>query len=133
MPETIESHALAITLREHLEGRISALTSHLIDMIRNNEESSVERQDSMRREILLIQSASQSAVDKAEQAQKLRNEAMNEWRQTIGDRDSKYATKEQVDATIDRIGRLEKFMWLLMGAFILLNLVKPYLPVLNKP
>jgi len=113
MPENIPAPtAQEITLREHIEGRIAAQAAHLSDAIRSVEESAVERQAALRREIELVQRASREAVDKAEEAQKLRNEAMNEWRQTVTTIIARYVEQRQLD-TLDmalrsKIESLEK-------------------------
>jgi hypothetical protein len=78
MPENIPVPRIneGITLREYLEAQI----------------------EGVRRELLLVQEAQAIAVSKAEEAQQLRNEAMNEWRQTVGDILGRAATKEQLSA-----------------------------------
>ncbi len=99
MPENIPAQdAQAITLREHLEGRIAALAAHLNDAIRSVEERSHERLGNVRRELDLAQRADREAIGKAEQAQQLRNEAMNEWRQTVTTIIARYVEQRQIDA-----------------------------------
>ena len=98
MPENIPApSAQEITLREYLEGRTAALESHLHDAIRSVEERSLERMKAIQRETTLIQQAAGEAVLKAEQAQQLRNEAMNEWRGTVTDLISRYVEQRAVD------------------------------------
>ena len=132
MPENIPApEAVAISLREHLEGRLSAMASHMNDSIRSVEERSLERMQGMRREIDLTQKAAQEAIEKAERAQQLRNEAMNEVREQIREERALLATQEALEAQGKRLAMLEKFMYLLMGAFVLLQLVQPYIPKLQ--
>ena len=132
MPENIPApNSQEITLREYMEGRTAALESHLHDAIRSVEERSLERMQGMRREIDLTQKAAQEAIEKAERAQQLRNEAMNEVREQIREERALLATQEALDAQGKRLAMLEKFMWLLMGAFVLLQLVQPYIPNLQ--
>ncbi len=104
MPENIPAQdAQAITLREHLEGRIAALAAALNDQIRAVEESSAERLGNVRRELDLTQKADREAIGKAEQAQQLRNEAMNEWRQTVTNLIARYVEQRQLDALEESI------------------------------
>lgn len=44
--------------------------------------------------------AGQHAADKAEEAQKLRNEQQNNWRQTMQDANAQFARKTEMDATL---------------------------------
>lgn len=49
----------------------------------------------------------QMAVDKAEEAQRQRNQAQNEWREAMNDKDATFARKETVEALVSRMDRSE--------------------------
>lgn len=51
---------------------------------------------------------SQIAINKAEEAQKLRNEAQNEWRQSMKDREATYATKAEMQRNAEDIKGLRE-------------------------
>ncbi len=142
MPENIPAlDAQAITLREHLEGRISALAAHINDAIRSVEESSVERLAGMRREVGRIQEASQAAVNKAEQSMNKRLDGMNEFRQQLKDQGATFVTRdqfeelnkrivEQFESRDKRLSMVERFTWLLTGALVILQVLARYIPPL---
>ncbi len=58
--------------------------------------------------------AAQKAVDKAEGAQQLRNDAQNEWRGAMKDQQATFADKEQVER---RLSALEKWQAEQSGRF----------------
>lgn len=75
MPEMIPSSDKDISLREHIEAQIAGV----------------------RRELLLIQEAQKTAVQKAEETMSKRLDSMNEFRQQLKDQAATFASRELVD------------------------------------
>lgn len=68
--------------------------------------------DASKDAVTAAMASAQKAVDKAEMAQQLRNDAANEWRAAMKDQQSTFADKEQTDR---RLAVLEQTMATQMG------------------
>ena len=70
---------------------------------------------------------SQLAINKAEQAQELRNQASNEWRNAMKDREAIFATKTEMQRNTEDIKSLQSFKDNLMGKNTIIAIVIPVL------
>jgi hypothetical protein len=86
MPENMRSDDTEITLREHIEARLDALERHFDSRF----------------------DAAQTAIDKAEKSMNERLLSMNEFRDTLRDQASRFATLLQLDEKMTSVIKLEE-------------------------
>jgi hypothetical protein len=86
MPENLRSDDTEISLREHIEARLEALEKHIDSRF----------------------DAAQQAVDKAEKTMNERLSGMNEFRDTLRDQATRFATLMQLEEKMSAVIKLEE-------------------------
>ena len=101
---------------------------HSREILRLEKENLMLRIESLEDKTETSEVNARTALEKALEANEKRLDALNELRQMSQDRDRNFVAMSKFEGLEGRVGRVEKFVWLLMGAFILLNVLARFLP-----